>query len=93
MTASYAGGNDALCDAGGDSTFDNGGDGIHRTNDLGLELRGNVQFDLLEEVFRGTKAANDQNILWFSKVSITLVQRRLRRVGLLGGFCFGLGWQ
>jgi len=42
---------DSLCDTGCDSALDDSGDGVHGSDDLGLELRGHVEFDLLEEVF------------------------------------------
>lgn len=42
---------DTLCDAGSHSTLDDGGDGVHGADDLGLKLRWHVEFDLLEEVF------------------------------------------
>lgn len=49
--------------AGCDSSFDNGGDRVHRSHHFGLKLRRDVQFDLLEKVFRGTKAANNEDVL------------------------------
>ena len=42
---------DALGDAGCDGAFDDGCDRVHGADDFGLELRGHVEFDLLEEVF------------------------------------------
>ena len=63
VTASYTGCDDALGDTSSDGTFDYSGDGVHRANDLGLELRGDVKFDLLEEVFGSTEATNDEDIL------------------------------
>ncbi len=63
MAASYTGGDDALSDTGGDSAFDDGCDGVHRANDFGLELWGNVELDLLEEVLGSTEAADDKDIL------------------------------
>ena len=63
MTASYTGGDDALGDTGSDGAFNDGGDGVHGANDLGLELWGNVEFDLLEEVFGSTKATDDEDVL------------------------------
>lgn len=50
------------------STLDDGSDGIHGTDDLGLVLRWDVKLDLLEEVLRGTETTDDQNIL--SRVSL-----------------------
>ena len=63
MPAGDPRGDDALGDAGGDGAFDDGGDGIHGADDFGLELRGDVEFDLLEEVFRGAEAADDEDVL------------------------------
>lgn len=34
-----------------DGIFDDSGDGIYGLDNFGLELRWNMQFDLLEEVF------------------------------------------
>lgn len=42
---------DALGDTSGHGSLDNCGHGIHGSNNLVLELRWNVQFDLLEQVF------------------------------------------
>lgn len=42
---------DALSNTGSDGTLDDGSDGIHGSDDLGLELRRDVKLDLLEEVF------------------------------------------
>jgi hypothetical protein len=39
-----------LCDTSSDGTLDNSSDGIHGSDDLGLELRWHVELDLLEEV-------------------------------------------
>jgi hypothetical protein len=44
-------GDDALGDTCCDGAFDDGGDTVHRTDDFGLELWRDVEFDLLEEVF------------------------------------------
>ena len=63
VTASHTGGDDALGDTGSDGAFDDSGDGVHRANDLGLELWRNVEFDLLEEVFGSTEATDDEDIL------------------------------
>ena len=54
---------DALGDAGRDGALDDGRDGVHGPDDFGLELRGHVQFDLLEEVFGGAEAADDEDVL------------------------------
>ena len=58
-----------LRDARCDGTFDDRGDGVHRPNDLGLELRRDVQLDLLEEVLRGAEAADDEDVLGGGVVS------------------------
>lgn len=47
---------DTVCDntfsdTGSDGTLDDGGDGVHGSDDLGLELGWNVELNLLEEVF------------------------------------------
>jgi len=51
MSTCYTGCDDTFGDAGSNGTFDNGGDGIHGADDLGLELRWHMEFDLLKEVF------------------------------------------
>jgi len=56
-------GDDALGDAGRHGALDDGGDRVHGADDFGLELWGNVEFDLLEEVFGGAEAANDKDVL------------------------------
>ena len=50
MSTSDTGRDDTLCYSGCDGTFDDGGNRVHRTNDFGLELRGYMEFDLLEEI-------------------------------------------
>lgn len=50
VSAGDTGGNDTLCDTGGDGTFDDRGDRVHWSDDLVLELWWDVKFDLLEEV-------------------------------------------
>jgi hypothetical protein len=42
---------DALRDTSSNGTLDNGGDRVHRSYNLGLELRRHVELDLLEEIF------------------------------------------
>lgn len=56
-------GDHSLGDTSGHGTLDNGSDGVHRTDHLGLVLWWDVELDLLEEVFRGTEATNDQHVL------------------------------
>jgi hypothetical protein len=55
--------NNALSDTGCNSSLDNGSDRVHGTDDLGLELGWDVEFDLLEEVFGGAETTDDQDIL------------------------------
>lgn len=50
VSTCYSRCDDSFCDPCSDSSFDNGGDRIHRTDDLCLELRWDVQLDLLEEI-------------------------------------------
>jgi len=53
----------AFSQTGGDGAFDNGGDGVHGADDAGLELRGDVELDLAEEVFGGAETADDEDVL------------------------------
>lgn len=41
---------DSFRDTSSDSTLDDSSDRVHRSDDLGLELRGNMELDLLEQV-------------------------------------------
>lgn len=70
VATSDAVGDDALADTGGDGALDNGGDRIHGTNNLGLELGRNVQLDLLEEVLGSTETTDDQNVLKYSVLGL-----------------------
>jgi hypothetical protein len=63
VTTGDAGGDDSLGDAGCDGTFDDGSDGVHGSDDFVLELRWDVEFDLLEEVFGGTETTDDKDVL------------------------------
>ena len=54
---------DPFGNTGSHGTLDDGSDGVHRTDNLGLILRRHVQFDLLEQIFRGTESSHDQHIL------------------------------
>lgn len=56
-------GNHSLGDTGCHCTLDNGGHGVHRTDNLGLVLRGDVKLDLLEQILRGTESTNNQDVL------------------------------
>lgn len=78
VAASYTGGNDTLGNTGCDSAFNDGSDRIHRANDFGLELWGNMELDLLEEIFGSTEAADDKDIL-----------REIRLVHVCGVECTG----
>ena len=51
VATSNARGDDTLGNTSSDSTLHDGGDGVHGSDDLVLELRRDVQLDLLEEVF------------------------------------------
>lgn len=64
VAAGDAGRDDALCDAGCDCAFYDGGDRVHGSDDFGLELRRDVKFDLLEEVFGGAEAADYEDVLY-----------------------------
>lgn len=66
---------DALSDTCGNSAFDNGSHGVHRADDLVLELRRNVDFDLLEQVFRSSEASYYQYILIRVSLGNTAVTR------------------
>ena len=52
-------GDHPLRDAGGDGALNDGGNGVHGPHHLRLELRRDVQLDLLEKIFGGAEAAND----------------------------------
>lgn len=99
MAARDARGDDALGDAGRDGAFDDGRDRVHGPHHFGLELRGHVQLYLLEEVFGGAEAADDEDVLGRnSSVSLgSVVMVDWRNVGdvegLLEAFDFELGWR
>ena len=63
VPARDAGCDDPLGDARRDGAFDDRGDGVHGADDFGLELWGYVELDLLEEVFRGAEATDDEDVL------------------------------
>lgn len=79
VAASYTGGDDALGDTGGDSTFNDGSHGVHRANDLGLELGWNVELDLLEEIFGSTETADNKDILKETKSVLVLHRQGARK--------------
>ena len=54
---------DSLGDTCCHCAFDNGGNGVHGSNDLRLELRWDVELDLLEQVLGGTETTDYKNIL------------------------------
>ena len=51
MSSGHTRSDDTLRDTCGDGTLDDRGHGVHRSDDLVLELWRYVEFDLLEEVF------------------------------------------
>ena len=69
---------DTVCDntfgdTGGDGTLDNGGDRVHGSDNLGLELRRHVKLDLLEKVFRCTETTDNKDILSRSACALRAV--------------------
>ncbi len=92
VAAGYSRGDDALSDAGGNGAFDDGGDGIHGADNFGLELRGDVEFYLLEEVFGGAEAADDKDVLGGGDVSLVISERK-NSESLPVVFCSGLVWR
>ena len=68
MSAGDTRGDDSFGDTGGDGSLDDGGDGVHGADDFGLELWRDMEFNLLEEVFRGAEAADYKDILGFASV-------------------------
>lgn len=65
MASCYTVRNHPLGDSGSHGTFDDGSDRVHRPDYLGLILRRDVEFDLLEKILRGTEATNDKDILQY----------------------------
>ena len=63
MATGYTGGNDTLSDSSCDGALDDSCDGIHGTDNFGLELRGHMEFDLLEEILRCSKTTDNKNAL------------------------------
>ena len=63
VTTSHTRGNDTLSDASCHSSFDDGSDRVHGADDFRLELGRDMKFYLLEQIFRGAKAADDKDIL------------------------------
>jgi hypothetical protein len=63
MPTGHTVGDDTFGDTSCDGSFDDGGDGVHGSDDFGLKLGWDVEFDLLEEVFGGTKTTHDEYIL------------------------------
>ena len=74
----------SFCDTGCYGAFDDGCYGVHRSDDFVLELWWDVEFDLLEEIFRCTEATYNQDILK-AKVSILLTIVYTPRKGRLPG--------
>lgn len=69
MTTSNSRCDDPFGDTGRYSALHDSRHGVHGSNDFGLELRGNVKFDLLEQVFGSTETADYKDILWEGLVS------------------------
>ena len=90
MATGYSGGDDTLGDTGGDSAFDDCGHRVHRADDFGLELRWYMELDLLEEVFGGAEAPNDEDVLaeYISLMGVETMWRILLVV-----FYFVLEWR
>jgi hypothetical protein len=57
------GSDDTLGDTSGDGTLDNGGDGVHGSDDLVLKLWGHVELDLLEKVLGSSETADNEHVL------------------------------
>lgn len=66
----------SLSDTGSHGTLDNGSNGVHRTDNLGLVLWWDVELDLLEEVFGRTEPTDNQDVL-----KVKLVQHKAGHVG------------
>lgn len=56
-------GDHSLGDTGSHGTLDDGSNGVHRTDNLGLVLWWDVELDLLEEVFGSTETTDNQHVL------------------------------
>ena len=63
MSSCHARGDDSFGDPRCDRAFDDGRHRIHGSNDLGLELRRDVQLDLLKEILGRAKSTDYQHIL------------------------------
>ena len=63
VTTSYSGCDDTLRDTSRYRAFNDSCDRVHGADDFGLELWGDMELDLLEEVFGCAKTANDKDIL------------------------------
>lgn len=55
--------NDSLRNTSGNGTLDDGSHRVHGSNHLGLELRGHMKLDLLEQVLGSTKSTDNQDVL------------------------------
>lgn len=53
----------SLCDTRRDGTLDDGSDRVHGSYHLGLVLRGHVEPDLLEQIFRRAESSDHKNVL------------------------------
>jgi hypothetical protein len=63
MSARDAVCHDTLSDTCCHGALDDGGDRVHRTHNLGLELRGYVELDLLEEVLGCAESTDNKHVL------------------------------
>jgi len=66
MSSGDAGCDQAFSQPGCHGAFDDGGDGVHWADDAGLELRGDVELDLAEEVFGGAETTDDEDVLQYT---------------------------
>lgn len=84
--------NHSLGDTSSHGTLHDCSNRVHGTDNLGLILWWDVELDLLEEVFRGTKTTNNQDIL---KMKISKAPFKARETGkaLPEAIGFVLGWQ
>lgn len=63
MSSRHTRSDNALRDASCNSSFDDGCNGIHGSDDLVLELRRHMELNLLEKVLRSTKTTNNEHVL------------------------------
>jgi hypothetical protein len=63
MPSSNTVSDDSLGDTGSNGTFHDSSDGVHRSDNLGLELGWHVELDLLEKVLGCTETTNHEHVL------------------------------